>query len=338
MGYNDYSDAINIRGYGDLLKPEDQANNSNSFSKEELDRLENEIIEKSDDFYSGKSNEKVTEDYVQKFRDDIAHIMDGSPAYNNAAEKEMYSAPDNRKQVEKQPIGGHMQDNYFSPQTDNMANLYSNEFRDPQLTEMVDEEEKQKDIRNILNDDEEDENQAIFDMEKEEEEDNKLYMINDICELRQLLEDDGVDTSNIPNVNKDSSFQDVNDVYKILRLKNDKNRFRCMGEEAILLIARALEYAFDGEREWFGRKPDLVGWEDTVKVKLRRMRHDTALLVQDIVKTNKISPLTRILLELLPSAFLFGRTKAKSKYDAAYQKELEDKRYREALSQLNSME
>jgi hypothetical protein len=46
----------------------------------------------------------------------------------------------------------------------------------------------------------------------------------------------------------------------VLRLKNDRNRYSSFAEEMILSMAYGLEYLFDGEKEWFGRKPDLVGW------------------------------------------------------------------------------
>ena len=99
-------------------------------------------------------------------------------------------------------------------------------------------------------------------------------------------------------------------VYKILRLKNDRNRYCSFAEEIILAGAQGIEHLFDGKKEWFGRKPDLVGWHQTVKVKLRRMRFETSTMVQGVMQEYNMSPGMRLMLELIPSMFLYSRQRS----------------------------
>jgi hypothetical protein len=125
-------------------------------------------------------------------------------------------------------------------------------------------------------------------------------------------------------------MQDIQNVYKILRLKNDRNHYCSFAEEFILAGAYGLEYLFDGEKEWFGRKPDLIGWSKTVQVKLRRCRYQTSTFVKDFMQEYNFTPGVQILLELIPSMFLFSRRKKLAQ-------DSNDDRYNEAFSSLNSL-
>ena len=151
--------------------------------------------------------------------------------------------------------------------------------------------------------------------------------------LKITLEDEGIDTSNVPTVNKNSSITDIQNVYKILRLKNDRNRYCSFAEELILSGAYGLEYLFNGQKEWFGRKPDLVGWPDTVKVKLRRMRYETSTFVQEVMQEYNMSAGVRLALELLPSMFLYSRNRRISQNDSL----VSDTEYKDAMNNLNNI-
>ena len=94
-----------------------------------------------------------------------------------------------------------------------------------------------------------------------------------------------------------------------------------------------MEYLCDGDKEWFGRKPDLTGWSSTVSVKLRRMRYETSTLVQDTLQNYPMSSLQRLLLELLPSMFLYSRDKKLQAHDNFVM----DKEYKNAIRELNSL-
>ena len=65
-------------------------------------------------------------------------------------------------------------------------------------------------------------------------------------------------------------------------LKSNRNRYSGLGEEFILAIAGGLEILCDGKREFLGVKPNLVGYSDVVKVKLRRVKNDTSQIVSNV--------------------------------------------------------
>jgi hypothetical protein len=173
---------------------------------------------------------------------------------------------------------------------------------------MTMEQKKQNYINNALQDISYSNDQE-FDIDKEKEEDDKNSLLEQIDMLKMNLEDEGLDISKIPEVNKDSSFNDIQNVYKILILKNDRNRYCSFAEELILSAAYGLEELFDGEKEWFGKQPDLTGWHKTVQLKLRRCRYQTTNFVKDIMQDYNMSSGLRLAIELIPSMFLYSRQK-----------------------------
>ena len=66
---------------------------------------------------------------------------------------------------------------------------------------------------------------------------------------------------------------------------------------------------FDGQKEYMGRQPDLRGWSATVNIKLRRMRYDTSTFVSEVMQDYNLGHGTRIMLDLLPSLFLYCKMK-----------------------------
>lgn len=202
---------------------------------------------------------------------------------------------------------------------------------DPQLNTMTTEQKKQTHIQHVMEDIDTIEMEEI---DKEREEDDKANLLEQISTLRSTLEDDGVDIKRIEEVDHESSMDQIKLIYKALRLKNDGNRYRSFAEELILAGAHGMEYLFDGEKIWFGKKPDLVGWSDTVKVKLRRMRYETTTFVKEIMQEYNISPGFRIALELIPSMFLYTRSRKITHNDSI----VSDNQFKDAVSKLNSIQ
>jgi hypothetical protein len=178
-------------------------------------------------------------------------------------------------------------------------------YADKQLNYMTEEQKRQVYVDDVLHD----MDTNSFDIDKEKEEDDKNSLLEQIDLLRTTLEEDGVDLNSVPMVNKDNALTDIQNVYKILRLKNDRNSYCSFAEEVLLSGAYGMEYLFDGKKEWLGRRIDLVGWSQTVKMKLRRIRYETSTFVQGVMQDYNISPGMRLALELLPSMFLFSRQK-----------------------------
>lgn len=149
--------------------------------------------------------------------------------------------------------------------------------------------------------------QSMFNLEREQQEDMKSAMLEEIDFLWSSLEEDGADLSRIPRPQKSSSYDDVESVLKILRHKNDRTRYCSLAEETFLLGAYAIEDLFDGKKMWFGHNPDLTNWHKQVQVKLRRMRYDTSNLVSGVMQDYNIGPGLRIILELIPNMLMHAK-------------------------------
>ena len=84
-----------------------------------------------------------------------------------------------------------------------------------------------------------------------------------------------------------------------------------MFNESILVGTEFVEWAFDGEREYMGYKPDMSGWSDTVKIKLKRMRLESASFVSGVMQNYQMSSGMSIFSQLAISAVLYSVTKRK---------------------------
>jgi len=205
------------------------------------------------------------------------------------------------------------------------------EPEDPSLNFLTTEARKQSHVNSVMGDIGIDEEEREFIMEQDEDEEIAKELEN-IDMLRTNLENADVDVKNIPQVNANSSKTERKTVLRILQLKNDRLSYVAMFDQIVLSLAYGLENLFDGERDWFGHKPDLVGWSDVVKVKLNRMSHSTSSFVSEVMKDYSISPGLRIAIELLPSLFLHSRNrKVRSTEDTL----VSDSRYRDEIAKLD---
>lgn len=143
--------------------------------------------------------------------------------------------------------------------------------------------------------------------EKEAEEEEKAVLLEDIDELRFELEGEGLDLSRIPVVDTATPLNVVRKIHKMLRMKYDRKRCNGFGTGLIMAGAQGLEYVFDGKRKYGPYSPDLTGWHNTIRPKLRRMRYETSTIVANIMHDYNIGPLARVFLELVPSAFLYSK-------------------------------
>jgi hypothetical protein len=153
-------------------------------------------------------------------------------------------------------------------------------------------------------------NKQLEDMiAKEQEEDLKAMLLSQIDLLTQSLKDEQIDMKRVPQVSEKSSLAEINAALRMLRYKNDSKRYINLAEDFVLLLAYGLETAFDGEKTYFGMQPDLSGWPDAVRHKITRMRPDTSAAVSQIMNGFNIGAWSRMALELVPSAFLYSRTR-----------------------------
>jgi hypothetical protein len=318
-------DPKNIAGLSNLLKDDDIESNM------DLAELEKEIANGA---HISQEEEINVADEYRKEMSRISRNFD-----IGAAEQE----PESNQYSNESPISSPKHSNeipsyssYNSPRQ-NQLNEYSNidndnyETNDKQLNSMTTEERRQDKINNVLRNI--DDKELEFNIDKEREEDDRASLLEQIDMLKITLEDDGVDISGVPTISKNSNMKDIQNIYKILRLKNDRNRYCSFAEELILSGAYGMEYLFDGQKEWFGKSPDLTDWSSTVKVKLRRMRYETSTFVGEVMQEYNLSAGVRLALELLPSMFLYSRNRRISKNDNL----VSDHEYKNAISQLNSI-
>jgi len=333
---NNLNDPKNIAGISNLLRDVDIDSNI------DLEELEKEIVQGAQ---ISNNDEINIADQFKKEMDKLSRDFDieNINKDNNDLRVNTYNSPiqsptnsvKNSPKISSNQIPKYSK--YNSPRNSNderkkdTINWDAYEPDDIQLKQMTNEEKRQKKINTVLSGIDEKEN--AFNIEKESEEDDKASLLEQIDMLKITLEDDGVDVSGIPNINKNSNIKDLQNVYKILRLKNDRNRYCSFAEELILSGAYGMEYLFDGKREWVGRKPDLTGWGETVKVKLRRMRYETSTFVQSVMQEYNLSSGVRLAFELIPSMFLYSRTRRISQTDNL----VSDNQYRDAISHLNSI-
>jgi hypothetical protein len=337
---NNLDDPKNIAGLSNLLRDDDVDSNM------DLAELEREIasgvgITQQEEIniaeeYKSEMN-KLSRNFdigmsindQEKSREIEIHSPQHSPRYDNFHSNDGFKT-DNFKSYDS-PRQAQI-NTYASKEYERESiNWNAYEPEDSQLKNMTQEERKQNKINDVLHDI--DDRELEFNVDKERDEDDKASLLEQIDMLKITLEDDGIDVSGIPIITKNSSIKDVQNVYKILRLKNDRNRYCSFAEEIILAGAYGMEYLFDGEKEWFNRKPDLIGWSDSVKIKLRRMRFETSTFVQEVMQEYNMSAGVRLALELIPSMFLYSRNRRMNQKDNL----VSDDQYKEAISNLNSM-
>lgn len=340
---NNLNDPKNIAGLSNLLRDDDMDSNMD-LAELEKEIASGAILEQNDDLNVADEYRKEMERMSRNFDigmnssenrtpkiEEYDNTDDDADDFNPSPVQSTRSINSSQKIITR--------NNYNSPKlspkkSSNQSSFTYNddyETTDKQLKHMTLEERKQDKINQVLHDI--DDRELEFNVEKEKDEDDKASLLEQIDMLKITLEDDGVDVSGVPQITKNSSMNDVHNIYKILRLKNDRNRYCSFAEELILSGAYGMEYLFDGKKEWFTKTPDLTGWSSTVKVKLRRMRFETSTFVQEVMQEYNMSAGVRLALELLPSMFLYSRNRRLSQDDNL----VSDVEYKNAISKLNSM-
>ena len=269
----DINDVSNLIGITNIM-------NTNGLNMDELEDIENQILNESDDDYKNNTD---SEDDINDFKNGLGDI-------DKIIMDEEYSNNDDYSNDDE---------NYMTFDTSEHK-PYENDSKEV-ISNLLDREDDYDDHSNNKN--------MMFNMETEKEEDTKSLLLDQIDILLTTLEDEGEDVSRVPRVTNHSSLDDIQSVHRILRLKNDRQRYCSFAEECILAGSHTLEWLFDGKKEYLGRRPDLRGWSATVNIKLRRMRYDTSTVVSDIMKDYNLSHGTRIALELIPSLLLYSKMK-----------------------------
>ena len=149
---------------------------------------------------------------------------------------------------------------------------------------------------------------------EEEIKNKKAMLIEQIQLLKLLLEENGENVENIPDVNEYDDLKKLEHIHRILKIKKDRAQFSTMGEEILLFFVHLLENVLDGKTTYFGKyTPDITGWSTTVSHRLRRNRFETSTIVSNFVENYQLSSHSKLLLDLIPSLFLYSFTKSNHK-------------------------
>jgi len=188
------------------------------------------------------------------------------------------------------------------------------ERRDRGGAHITDEQERRRHINSVMSD-LRGETRTTFGVERERIQDIKASKLEQIGQLRMTLDEEGIDCTGVTVPTPDSPMEEIDSVLNILRLKNDRNRYSSLAEEIILGFAEGIETVFDGTRQvpLVGWTPDYTGYHNTVNVKLHRMRGETSMVVGRIIEKYNVGPTSRIIMELLPSFFLYPRQQKKQR-------------------------
>lgn len=143
-------------------------------------------------------------------------------------------------------------------------------------------------------------------LDSDREYDTKVAAIEEIEDLVALFKDNGEDMSRIhvPTVN--DSLDVIQSTLKFLNRHNDRRRFGSVADDCVMMAASGLEYLFDGNRSFFGFRPNLTGWHSHVRTKLRRMRHDTSQIASSLMNDYNFGPISRFAIELIPSMVMYA--------------------------------
>lgn len=285
----------------------------------------------SDRSHSDRSNSDSHQDNRSSSMHNDSSRYNESSQYESRGNNQYNGHPNNQ-------YGTGIDTNYaYRTSLPNISNSQSmplnNRFNDSHMQTMTLEQERRDHLSHIIGNINPNGMNSGYDLKEEREYDDKNVMLEEIDDLIEIAEDNRIDISRISKVDKDSTFAEVRDVYNKLRYKNDSQNYDQFANEIFMLFAHGAEYLFDGEKEWFGKRPDLTGWSDCVKTKLRRMKYEKTKLVRKIVDQYQIPPWMRVGMEIVPSAFTYTRNRKSAIRDNI----ASDKQFKSALNQLNSM-
>ena len=316
-----FNDKHNILGVSELI------NNSKFTFDDSLEKLEQEIVDGAESLHD--NNSVINTDAYEIELNDIMSKFNTEYDDNKSKDKIEPFDTINQYDADSESDVNEIETSYVKP--------YS--IKDTHLKKMTNEEKRQNHINNVIDNFNENgiENIGDFSLEKEQEEDDKIILLEKIDMLKQILNDDDIDISRVPDVDTESNIKDIKTVLKILNLKNDRNRLSSLADEGILILAAGMEFLFNGERKYFGIQPDLRGWSDTVKIKLRSLQLETSDIVSSVVRKKNIGSGTRIAMHLLPSVFLCHRNNKRMTNVRTEKSKVNDVTYKNAISELNNI-
>lgn len=299
-------DSINIVGISSFIGSDGDV---------DIREIERSIVEQEDTrtISEIKDTDNDIAAEFQKRMDSMESII-GIPFGNNKGSLQMQRTSDNSDHDEQDDT--HQQ-HAFSGQsaTRQMPHVQPLVYTDPHLTRMSNEQVKQRQLQNALNSIHVTPMASMeaFNLDAEKQKDSKDNLLGQIDLLRQSLDDEGRKTDDIPSVNMSNSFDEVESTYKQLRYRNDHVRYCSVANEFAQTFAYGLEWAFNGEKNYFGFRPDMTGWDATLNIKMRHLSYETSTMVSETMDGYNLGNFWRLMLELVPSAILHSKMRKNKK-------------------------
>lgn len=333
--------SINVIGMSSLI-------NKNEVNRSlDIKDIENEFLNKNS-YFNKNLNEKPEEyisvdDYQRKLKNlnlDLSNNsnisnMESSTEYipnNNFNDKSSIYSFNNDFDDTKSMIS---QLNDLDKDLNNINfNFTPPKKTDPYLVKMTNEQHNQEIINTALGGDY-DEDNINFDIDQESKDEKKLMLLEKIEDVRDELIEEGINVEKVPSVDHHSDLETIEYVHRVYMIKYNRHRFSGFAEEFILAGAGVLETVFNGQNEFLGLKPDLTDYSDTVRVKLRRLRHETSTIMGGVMEQYDIGPVTRIMIELIPSMFLHAKLNKSQHRNNLYN---DDVSMQNAISDIRSLE
>jgi hypothetical protein len=284
--------------------------------------VEKELIQNTLELDTYSNDELLNYNPINEYNSVFESLLE-TPSENNDHYND-HENDDNTKEDSEKNDSDDNESNSDNYEIDNLINYSKNKYDSSSFAyKLTEEQQNQKFVDNVLNTSSSNNNSNNssnynYNIEDENREDLKLTLLEKIDNLTEELEDEGISLDKIPKVDYTSNLEQIEYVAKLLMLKANRNRYASLGEEFILALASGLEMLCNGDREFLGIRPDLNGYSDVVKVKLRRLRNETSQVVGNVVEKYEISPLTTLLIELIPSLFLHSKRRKNQSYDNLY--------------------
>jgi len=296
-------DSINIVGISAFIGSDGSA---------DIREIERSIVEQEE---TRTITETKDEDMVAEFQKRIASMESavGIPLGDNGGASLLQQSSDDSGSEEKEVLPRSSLFN--GPVTAQQMPHVPPTYMDPQLNRMSHEQVKQRELQNALNSIHVAPNASMesFNLDAEKQKDKKDMLLGQIDLLRQSLNDEGRKTEDIAAVTMDNTFEEVESTYKQLRYRNDHVRYCSVANEFAQTFAYGLEWAFDGNKNYFGFQPDMTGWDATLNIKMRHLSYETSSMVSETMNNYNLGNFWRLMLELVPSAILHSKMRKNKK-------------------------
>ncbi len=281
----------NISGISLLLNVEKISNSVDIDDMEKkIKNMYIDTIEETEDATEDENEADILQEYEQAMEEIESVIADGNT--NEEEENEDgEDGDDDDDDEDNAEVQSVMSKSINPPQyiSDSKDNYYMQKTRDEHLQNSISRVMEHVPKMNI-------------DMEQEIEEERKNTLLEQIEALRDDLGELGVTVDGSQYyVSYDAPLRRIEEVHRRLTFKYNKLKYNSIAEEALVAGASLLEMVFNGKHSYFGCKPDITGYSDVVKSKLKRIRVETSTAVSRFVARNNIGVAPRLMMELLPS-------------------------------------